>query len=242
MNAAADEIHAAAGAYALHALDELERVRFEAHLTRCATCRQDVEDFQATAQLLGAAVAEQPPPALRAEVLTAIRDVRQESPLGRSRLRPDIGRPWFVALGAAAVLAVIGLLAVLTIDARDQRDDAQLLAETMAAPDARTLELTPATSGGDGSGRLVWSEDQGRSVLVLDALPDTAAGRAYELWFIEGDTPKPMGVFDQDDGRLVAMVDDVPAGAHMVGVTEEPDEGSALPTGPLLLVGELEGA
>jgi anti-sigma-K factor RskA len=242
MNAPADEIHAAAGAYALHALDDLERARFEAHLARCATCRQDVADFRATAQVLASAVAEAPPAGLRDDVLAAIRGLRQESPLGAGPLRRRGRGPWFVALGAAAAVAVIGLLAVLTIDARNERDDAQLVAQTMAAPDARTVDLAPAGSGAAGTGRLVWSESEGRAVLVLDELPDTAEGRAYELWFIDGDTPRPMGVFDQTGGRLVAMVDGVPAGAQMVGVTEEPDDGSPRPTGPLLLVGELLGA
>jgi anti-sigma-K factor RskA len=241
MNAPAEEIHAAAGAYALNALDDLERARFEAHLARCTTCRQDVADFRATAEVLAAAVAEEPPPRLRADVLAAIRDVRQESPLAPRSLRARAPRPWLLTVGAAAAIAIIGLLAVLTIDARNERDDAELVAQTMAASDARTVELMPLESGGAGHGRLVWSESEGRAVLVLDALPDPGEGRAYELWFIEQDTPRPMGAFRQDGGRLVAIVDEVPAGAQMVAVTEGPEEGSPLPVGPLLLAGEPQG-
>ena len=36
----AHEIHALAGAYAVDALDDLERVRFEAHLAVCAECKE----------------------------------------------------------------------------------------------------------------------------------------------------------------------------------------------------------
>jgi anti-sigma-K factor RskA len=238
MNAPADEIHAAAGAYALDALDDLERARFEAHLARCATCRQDVADFRATARLLGSAVAEEPPARLRDDVLAAIRDVRQESPFALPSPRRRGVRPWVTALGAAAAIAIIGLLSVVAIDARNDRDDAQLLAQTLSAPDARTVELAPVDAGGAGRGRVVWSESEGRAVLVVDELPDNAADRAYELWFIEGETPRPAGVFRQDGGRLVTVLDDVPTDAQMIGVTEEPAGGSALPTGPILLLGE----
>jgi anti-sigma-K factor RskA len=240
MNAPADEIHDAAGAYALDALDDLERARFEAHLARCATCRQDVADFQATARLLGAAAAEAPPPALRDNVLAAIRDVRQESLFALPRARRGM-RPWITGLSVAAALAIIGLLAVFAIDARDERDDAQLLAQTLAAPDARTVQLD-AVGTDTGSGRLVWSESEGRAVLVVDGLPPVAEGRAYELWYIEGDTPERAGVLDQDGSRIVAVLDDLPAGAEKIGITEEPAAGSDLPTGPILLLGETQGA
>jgi anti-sigma-K factor RskA len=241
MNAPAEEIHDAAGAYALDAVDDLERARFEAHLARCATCRQDVADFRATAQHLAAAIAEDPPAALRGDVLSAIRDVRQESPFGLPTARRRGARPWVTALGAAAAIAIIGLLSVFALDARNQRDDAQLLADTLAAPDARTVELA-AVGTDTGSGRLVWSETQGRAVLVLDDLPDTAEGRAYELWFIEDDTPRSAGVFDPDGDRIVEVLDQLPTGAQMIGLTEEPSTGSPLPTGPILLLGETQGA
>jgi anti-sigma-K factor RskA len=240
VNAPADEIHDAAGAYALDALDDLERARFEAHLARCATCRQDVADFQATARLLGAAAAEAPPIALRDSVLAAIRDVRQESPFALPRARRGL-RPLISGLSVAAAAAIIGLLAVFAIDARNERDDAQLLARTLAAPDARTVQLD-AVGTDTGSGRLVWSESEGRAVLVVDGLPPVAEGRAYELWYIEGDRPEPAGVFDHDGSRIVAVLDDLPAGADMIGITEEPAAGSDLPTGPILLLGETQGA
>jgi anti-sigma-K factor RskA len=237
VNAPADEIHDAAGAYALDALDDLERARFEAHLSRCATCRQDVADFRATARLLGAAAAEDPPPALRDSVLSAIRDVRQESPFGLQGKRRSGARPWITALGVAAAVAIIGLLSVFAIDARNQRDDAQLLAATLAAPDARTVDLAPVGTDA-GAGRIVWSESEGRAVLVLDSMPPPADGRTYELWFIEGDTPRPIGTFDPTDGRVVEVLDDLPTNAQMIGVTDEPASGSELPTTPILLLGE----
>jgi anti-sigma-K factor RskA len=137
----------------------------------------------------------------------------------------------------AAAVAIIGLLSVFAIDVRNERDDAQLLALTLAAPDARTVQLD-AVGTDAGSGRFVWSESQGRAVLVVDALPALADDRAYELWYIDGDTPRPAGVFDLHGSRIVEVLDDVPTGADMIGITEEPSGGSDLPTGPILLLGD----
>ena len=36
------EIHALSGAYAVNALDDIERAQFERHLAECAECRAEV--------------------------------------------------------------------------------------------------------------------------------------------------------------------------------------------------------
>jgi len=50
------DVHNLAGAYALDALDEVERLLFERHLASCAACRAEVDEFRLTASRLGAAV------------------------------------------------------------------------------------------------------------------------------------------------------------------------------------------
>ena len=37
-----DDIHALSGAYAVDALDDVERAEFERHLASCAACREEV--------------------------------------------------------------------------------------------------------------------------------------------------------------------------------------------------------
>ena len=37
-----DDIHALSGAYAVDALDDVERARFERHLANCEACRAEV--------------------------------------------------------------------------------------------------------------------------------------------------------------------------------------------------------
>lgn len=80
------EIHDAAAAYALDALDPVEQQEFEEHLDTCADCRNEVEELRATAaDLVLSVVAPPPPPALRAAVLAGI--------VGVEQLPPAPGRP-----------------------------------------------------------------------------------------------------------------------------------------------------
>ena len=39
-----DDIHSLVGAYAVDALDDAERARFEQHLAACAECRAEVDE------------------------------------------------------------------------------------------------------------------------------------------------------------------------------------------------------
>ncbi|MDI5982443.1 RskA family anti-sigma factor, partial [Amycolatopsis magusensis] len=103
------DMHTLAGAYALDALDDVERERFRRHLAECPSCAQEVRELQATAARLGAAVAEDPPPGMKAEVLASIRATRQEPPSaggdrgGRSRRGGGAPR-WVVFLTTAAAV------------------------------------------------------------------------------------------------------------------------------------------
>ena len=97
-----DDIHDLSGAYALDALDDIERARFAAHLAKCQTCQRDVTEFRAAATHLGRAVSEAPPPALRASVLDAIGDVRQDRPGTQPRERRHTARWVTAAAGIAA--------------------------------------------------------------------------------------------------------------------------------------------
>lgn len=67
-----DDLHQLAAAYALDALSDEERERFEAHLADCEECRGEVAGFQDTAALLGSGAAERAPERMRSRVLDAI--------------------------------------------------------------------------------------------------------------------------------------------------------------------------
>ena len=75
-----DDIHALSGAYAVDALDDVERARFERHLAGCSACQAEVESLVAAASELSALTESTPPASLRAKVLGDIATVRPLPP------------------------------------------------------------------------------------------------------------------------------------------------------------------
>ena len=67
-----NDIHALVGAYAVDALDDLERVAFERHLAGCDECQDEVTSLREAAGLLAETTTAQPPAALRDRVLADI--------------------------------------------------------------------------------------------------------------------------------------------------------------------------
>ena len=113
------DLHTLTGVYALDALDTgAELARFERHLSRCQSCATEVRGFREAATRLGLAAASQPPPEMRARVMSAVARTRQipaNDDRARharpARLRPVTRLAW---AGAAAFLPVSWPLLVTT--------------------------------------------------------------------------------------------------------------------------------
>ena len=58
------DIHKLSGAYALDAVDDIERAAFERHLAECEDCRTEVASLRETTALLAESTAVTPPPSL----------------------------------------------------------------------------------------------------------------------------------------------------------------------------------
>ena len=111
-----DDLRDTAALYLLGALEPPEAKRFEAHLASCAECGAEVQTLRPTVALLADAVPQlEPPPALRARVLSAV-GARQSAVGGRQPSpatdAPSAGAshrwaPWLAA--AASFIAAIGL-------------------------------------------------------------------------------------------------------------------------------------
>jgi len=76
-----EDIHALSGAYAVDALDDVERARFERHLAGCTACQAEVESLVAAASELSVLTEAASPASLRAKVLAEIATVRPLPPL-----------------------------------------------------------------------------------------------------------------------------------------------------------------
>src|SRR4051794_23152546 len=119
------ELHALVGAYAVDALDDIERRRFEDHLAECESCAREARGLREAAAHLGTAVAQPPPPRLRERVLADVARVRPLPPQ-LSDVRDRRGRtPWLLTVAAAACLVVAGLMGGPTVRAQQRADRAE---------------------------------------------------------------------------------------------------------------------
>ncbi len=185
-----NDVHALSGAYAVDALDDLERIRFERHLAECAECRYEVDSMREATGLLTEVEPVTPPLALRDRLLADIATVRPLPPLtqevGRSRTRRF---PVLVA-AAAAVVALLGVGGVVAVtqpwedgtsnlEAGPGLTTPKAVTDVLQAQDARSVTRTFE----DGSKATVTrSKSLRQAVIVTEGMADPGDGLVYELW------------------------------------------------------------
>lgn len=242
------DLHTLVGAFALDALDPVERDEFESHLSTCDTCRLETAELSATAARLGSVVELQPSPAMRARVLDAVARTPQQRPNVVS-LHERRSSRWTSRglVAAAAVMAVVG--AGVGIDQYQQNQDLEatqqaqaqeraLIADVLAAEDKVAYD---SASGERPHLTVVASEEADAAVVSLRDLPALPEERNYQVWrFVDG-KPQSAGVMDADDINrdTATMLMDDAAVAEAVAVTEEPAGGSEQPTSDPLVAVEI---
>jgi anti-sigma-K factor RskA len=203
------ELHDLAAAYALDALDPEDRWTYERHLDTCDRCREEVSALrEGASQLAYSGEGPEPRPELRDRILRAAREERRGDVVEFKR------RDWLVpALAAAAVAASVAAVAF------------GLWANSLRGPAEQ--RLVPLSGG---AGQVLVSGD---SAEVIACVEPAAADKTYEAWVIQGDTPKPAGLFRGGCGR-VPLTEPVESG-DTVAVTLEPSGGSDQPTSDVLM-------
>jgi len=231
-----EDIHTLVGAYALDAVDDLERARFDRHLATCPSCADEVAELRATAGRL-ADLTEVPPPArLRAAVLAEVARTPQARG-GRAPVRGEAARwrRWTavaVAAGIIAVGAAAGTYAVQNQRVHDAQVQAAQVSSILEAPDAVMYSADMA----GGRVTVVVSAALDKGVALVKGLPDPGTGNAYQLWVIRGDNPRSAGILAAGTGAGTRVFGDV-RGAGAFGVSHERAAGATTPTTPL--VGQL---
>jgi anti-sigma-K factor RskA len=230
-------LHELADAYALDALDDRERRRFERHLRRCPDCAREVREFTEAATALAMAVAVRPPPGLRNRVLAAIEVTRQLPPLvAQPRARLSLpSSPWVPRLATA--MAVAGVAAAVTlglvqVSTQRRLDTAQAqnqaIASVLAAPDARIKAA--ATSVG-GTATVVLSYSEKKLVFTGSGLPALPGSEVYELWLISPVGARSAGLLPGPvNGSISPVLASGLVSDDKVGVTVEPAGGTSSPT------------
>ena len=225
------DIHALSGAYAVDAVDDIERASFERHLATCSTCRAEVASLRETSALLADAALTNPPPALRDAVLSDITRVRPLPPVTVGG--PVHRRKWFPALVAAVVLALVGIGGAVWQPWRDDTSTTLTVADQVLQDPAAETYTEELPNGGTAT--IVRSAEVDRAVLVTEDMPAPPDGKVYQLWL---QTPSrhlnSAGLMPP--GADTVLLEGDAADAVGAGVSLEPAGGSDQPTKVVALI------
>jgi len=223
---------------ALDASTTADDVALREHLAGCPACRADLEAWarihSALTDALPGNIAEaaaaveplEPPPSLRARVLSA---VRAEAPTESASLAPIpmaevrsrrwawSGQPQTAWLGLAAALVVLVVGAGVLVDQSSRlttaRDDTRSLAQAMAAVDRVLAEpqhrvAVLKTADGGAAGTVSWTRHD--LVVLTTALPAPKPGEVYRCW-----------LSNNGEGWAIGKMDFAANTAYWVGSLDE---------------------
>jgi len=232
-----DDVHLLIGAYAIDAVDDLERARFERHLANCADCTIELRELADTGARIGAAEVATVPIAMREAVFARIQTTPQVVP-GSDRLiaapAPSRSRWALRALGATAAVLGIGAASFGALAYTQSQEiqtlsaDGEIMSSIVNSPDLQTkaMPMDGATS------TIMMSPTVGKAMMVASGVPAPPAGKTYELWTITSDgTARPAGTWAPGPhGGAAVPIDGDLATTTAVAVTVEPKGGSTTPT------------
>jgi anti-sigma-K factor RskA len=234
------DIHALSGAYAIDALDDIERAQFERHLAECPECRAEVDSLREAAALLPETSLTAPPPALRDRVLSGITTVRPLPPLveapPRRRFRPA------VLVAAAAAVIALGAGAVVWQPWAEDTSQAPRLTAVEQVLQAEDAEVYAKEFPDGSTATLTRSPSLNKAVVQTSDMAPPPEGKVYELWLQHEDVGMvPAGLMPRERDAVMLLEGD-PATASAMGITLEPAGGSEKPTGAPLAVIPFENA
>lgn len=202
--------------YALDAVDTPERELIETHLSDCAQCRAEAQEFSEMAIALSDGLEVTPPLQIRSRLLEQVAsEAEVVRPLaGRRR------RSWVWGVAAAGVVAIGGWGLWQSVG-----EDLTPVEQVIQADDAQRyqaqIEEVEVT--------VVVSPAEDRAVIVAADLPELADDQVYQAWFV-----RPDGAIDSagvlEDTGTDAELEGDPDGVTAVALSVEPAGGSEQPT------------
>ncbi len=223
-------------------LSEADEAAVRAHLETCPTCTQEHDEMLRAARMLPFAVQE-------VETTGGARESLMQRIASEPRaLRPvRVNRPaWqrFAAIAAVAALLIAlgGVVGAslfgssddaLTREAANQRTLVQAVAQGTASRDT--------SEAGGAKAMLVFAPGTRSAFAWLEGLPALPAGKDYQAWFIDSDSPKPSTAFASAGGVWVDSPADVD-GFSAFALTIEDKGGVPKPTQDPFIVVDLNAA
>jgi anti-sigma-K factor RskA len=242
-----EDPHTLAGAYALDALSEPDRVSFERHLAGCDACRQEASSLRETVGRLPAATAAAPPQRLREQVLAEAARTRQQPPLtadgptspgaGRRMVRGRAPRMAVAIVGGCMLVALV--LSGLFINSRQHLSQEQAhsraITTVLNAPDATIMSARAETGG---TATVVMSHRDHALVLTTAMLPALHAGQRYQVWLMGARRVHAAGMLPAPHlGMTAPVVVSGIAPGDAVALTVESAGGASTPSSaPVLML------
>jgi hypothetical protein len=235
------DVHALVGAYAVDAVDDVERAAFERHLSECQACRMELASLREAAATLSAVEPVEPTARMREQVLAGIDGIRPlppEVPPHEERATGGRRSRLGALVAAAAAVVALGAGAVVWQQLGDDTSEspaptvteAERVDRVLAADDAE--EYTQRLDGVEVT--VVRSRSLNAAVLTADGMPAPPRGKVYELWLDhEGIGMVPAGLMTGEEQEVLFEGD--PATALGAGITVEPAGGSEEPTTPPMM-------
>jgi anti-sigma-K factor RskA len=229
------DIHALSGAYAVDALDDIERAQFERHLAECQDCTHEVASLREASALLAETTLTTPSPELRDRVLSGITNVRPLPPVVEQAdeadaavipLEPRRRRRVVTFLAAAAAAVVIGTGAVVGLQQLNDEPQQNRFSAIAEAPDAQHFKVE---LGGGASATVYRSKKLNEAAISTTGMPDPPSGKQYVLWLKHGAVMTPAGVMPAGPDNEVVLSGDA-ASADGAAVSIEP--AGSEPTSP----------
>ncbi len=243
------------GVYALDAVDDVERVTVDQHLTACARCRAEVEEHREVAALL-AHTGAPAPEGLWARIAESI-DGEAAQPvvpptMAFPRLASSASPPprsfagWRARAGAALLTAAAAVIVVLGVQIEQQDDRLDEMSSLLSldalerayqaaetAPGSEVVQIA-SFDGQIETQAVITSEGVG--YLQASSLPRLPEGRTYQLWGDAVDQrvslgslgPAPEVASFGVSGRFVG-----------IAITEEAEPGVIVSEQPVLAYGVL---
>jgi anti-sigma-K factor RskA len=224
-------------AYLLGALDPDERAGFEAHLSACPACREEVDRLSVAADALPASARQvATPPELKDRIMAIVNaeaellqaagpDADRVAAVAPRRRRLAVRGPGWWSLRPGLAIAATALVLVVGVGAG-------IVGSGGLGGSVDTRTVPGKVTVADASAKLIVRESD-HSTLVTQGLPRPSPGRVYQVWIKhEGKDPQPTdALFDvRKDGSASVDVPGSLEGVEAVMVTSEPDGGSQVPT------------
>lgn len=235
--------------YFNNTLSARDRDAFEAHLATCDDCKQALQDMQDLMLPIAESLPARPVPTgmksrILGEVLGSANEPVESAPMKETiqeTLRPSdmeamrekknqkrsVPLGWLMSIAAALILSLGANAYFLSQDDPSPADE-------FAMDEVKGIGNFESTASIKGSS-MIFTKDKKEYMLVqLKDLPPLQEGELYQMWTIQGDTPRANGIIEKDGEAAAVFPLKGDGTIDAVAITVEPEPDLEKPTGEVV--------